>query len=1003
MRGDPSQSGHTLLPDVCESGEEPVPAGQAHGQVRFLITGMARSGTTVAQRLVSEIDGVWVPAETHFWRHAAAMASEFLFPLDRDQAVNALRWFADLDSSRHLQFDPVDIAKSLPGQSFLWDLFAALVRALSPAGADILGEKTPDHLRWAEQLLTAIPDLGLICLVRDPREVYRSHRSVPWGITDPLAFAEKWVELSRRLHDCQRLFGQRVIAIRYEDLVSDPASFQARVASWLDPSRSQAIGAISQPITSLFPSGERWKEGALEPVTPKPDLWRSEVPTHAIDILETACRDEMASWGYEIAGRGLSAMPRHTLEEGRRIRAAAARIDAVPLPVTEEQLADWIRSDARAAAALETTVRLVRQGRKSAYAVPAGTELAAARGALGLWRTRAEVLQHEERRLRKDLTEERIRRLQAERAQLLADGYLRRMRARRWWRLGSALGAWRRRPWRVDRLLRTSWTLLVRPGAAPPLPDLSLINRRLVELGVKPTDHDTDSDRGLAEASRLYARGEYEAALVRLSVLPPATRQSKRACLISRDCHVKLGEVRAALADVRRALEIGPDVALERQARQLVGRLRETEPTWLPDAGPPASSYQPENGRRVLHILKESLPFFERGYTLRSHSTLLAQRVAGFDPVVVTSLGFPRQQGIETFAKVEVIDGIEHHRLDLGPEYNLRQVPFDLQLSDHATLTRALAERLRPALIQAGSGYRGYETALVGLAVARRLGIPFIYEVRSFLEHTWTGEITRSEAGEYYHRRRDQELRCMLEADHVITIAEGMRQEIVSRGVPAEKVSVVPNVVDVDRFTPRDPDPELQRKYGLDGRPVLGYISNLGAREGIEHLIRAVAILRHRGVDVAGLVVGEGPQAAALERLVEELELSSHVVLTGHVDNHRIEDHYAMIDLFVIPRIDDLAARLVVPLKPLEAMAMERPILAADLPALRELVMPGERGEVFAPGDAEALAAATKELIEDDDRRARLARAGRSWVLAERTIAANARRYQQALSAAGVH
>jgi glycosyltransferase involved in cell wall biosynthesis len=87
----------------------------------------------------------------------------------------------------------------------------------------------------------------------------------------------------------------------------------------------------------------------------------------------------------------------------------------------------------------------------------------------------------------------------------------------------------------------------------------------------------------------------------------------------------------------------------------------------------------------------------------------------------------------------------------------------------------------------------------------------------------------------------------------------------------------------------------------------------------------------------------------------------------------------------------------VTPLKPLEAMAMERPVIAADLPALRELVAPGQRGEVFPPADADALAKVAGELLRDDERRARLARAGRCWVTAERTIAANARRYDAVL------
>jgi glycosyltransferase involved in cell wall biosynthesis len=539
----------------------------------------------------------------------------------------------------------------------------------------------------------------------------------------------------------------------------------------------------------------------------------------------------------------------------------------------------------------------------------------------------------------------------------------------RWWRLGRALAAWRRLRWRLHR----------------PQPDAP-----------EPSGNSDE----LREAARLCRKGQYEAALARLEELAPATRSSRKAGWIARDCHLGVGALHAALADIRRALVSGPSKILQRQARQLVGAIRETEPTWLPDAGPPLEDYQPADSHRVLHIVRESLPFVERGYTLRSRATFMAQKRARFDPVVVTSLGFPRQQGFDSFPLTEVVDGIEHHRLDLGPTYDLGEVPFDLQLSDQATLTRDLAERLRPAVIQAGSGHRGYDTALVGLAVATCLGVPFVYEVRSFLEHTWTAEIERSESGEHYHRRRQQELRCMLAADHVITITENMRDDIVARGVTAEKVSVVPNVVDEDRFTPREADLELQRKYGIEGRPVLGCISNIERREGIEYFVRAVAILRDRGSDVAGLVVGDGPASKALERLVGELGLTGHVVLTGHVEHQRIEDFYALIDVFVVPRVDDPATRLDVPLQALEAMAMQRPVVAADLPALRALVAPGERGEVFPAGDARALAAVAENLIAHPDQRARLARAGRSWVLREHTTAASERRYARALLAA---
>lgn len=237
----------------------------------------------------------------------------------------------------------------------------------------------------------------------------------------------------------------------------------------------------------------------------------------------------------------------------------------------------------------------------------------------------------------------------------------------------------------------------------------------------------------------------------------------------------------------------------------------------------------------------------------------------------------------------------------------------------------------------------------------------------------------------------------MRRADRVITIGEAMAEEIVARGIPAEKVGVVPNAVDVGRFSPRQKSADLLAKYGLVGRFTVGYISNLGAREGIDDLIRAVGILRSKGTDVACLIAGDGPERLRLDGLVADLGLQDRIVLTGHIPNEQIEDHYALIDLFIVPRIDDRASRLVTPLKPLEAMAMGLPVIASDLPALKELVSPGERGMVFPPSEPAAMAAVVQSLVDDGGERERLARGGNAWVNEHRTVESNARRYEALL------
>ena len=391
------------------------------------------------------------------------------------------------------------------------------------------------------------------------------------------------------------------------------------------------------------------------------------------------------------------------------------------------------------------------------------------------------------------------------------------------------------------------------------------------------------------------------------------------------------------------------------------------------------------------------MPYSETGFTMRSGMTLRAQQEAGFTPEVITSLGFPRSKAVTDFPSNQELDGVVHHHLDAGADVDVAALPPDVGLTINAQMAAEIADEFQPRLVQSGTGYRGFETALLGIAVAERHQVPFVYEVRGFQEQTWTGNIARSERGEYFHRRLAQENRCMHRAERVITIADAMATEIVERGISADKVAVVPNAVDVERFSPRPKREDLLRRYGLENRFILGYISNLGAREGIDQLVRAMGILRSRHSEAVCLIIGDGLQRPLLDQLIADLDLQRHVILPGHVPNDQIEDHYALIDLFVVPRIEDRAARLVTPLKPLEAMAMGLPVIASSLPALEELVKPHERGLVFEPADPAAIADTADMLIQDSGLRAKLADGGHDWVRQHRTLESNVLRYGEIL------
>src|SRR5690606_24531407 len=229
----------------------------------------------------------------------------------------------------------------------------------------------------------------------------------------------------------------------------------------------------------------------------------------------------------------------------------------------------------------------------------------------------------------------------------------------------------------------------------------------------------------------------------------------------------------------------------------------------------------------------------------------------------------------------------------------LHKLAHDEYVELTARTLAALVATERPALLHVSSGHRGFEAALAGNAVARWAKVPWIYEVRSFFEATWTADPRYAESGEYYRRRFDTETRMMRAANLVITLSGPMREEIIERhGVPAGKVRVVPPALDPSRLSPRERDPQLLARLGLTGTFTLGYVSNLSHhREGQEVLINAIAQRRRQGRAVSGPLVGDGTRRAELERLAAKLGVARHIVFTGNVPFDQVAGHYAQIDL----------------------------------------------------------------------------------------------------------
>lgn len=392
---------------------------------------------------------------------------------------------------------------------------------------------------------------------------------------------------------------------------------------------------------------------------------------------------------------------------------------------------------------------------------------------------------------------------------------------------------------------------------------------------------------------------------------------------------------------------------------------------------------------RVLHVLDHSIPLHS-GYTFRTLSLLRGQRQLGWETFHVTSPKHTAPSGPE-----ETVDGWHFFRT-LVPEGGPR-LPGLGEMALMRQLERRLAEvvaQVQPQLIHAHSPVLN---ALPALRVGRRLGIPVVYEVRAFWEDAAVDHGTTTEGSLRYRLTRRMETHALRHAAHVFTICEGLRSDIVARGIPAQKVTVIPNAVDIDSFEPGgQPDEALKAGLGLAGATVVGFIGSFYAYEGLDLLLTALPELLQRRPEVRVLLVGGGPQDEALKAQARALGVADRVVFTGRVPHAEVQRYYDLVDVLAYPRHSMRLTELVTPLKPLEAMAQGRLLVASDVGGHRELIRHGETGWLFKAGDAQALVQAVDELLSRRDQWPGFRAAGRRFVETERNWAASVDRYRPA-------
>lgn len=393
---------------------------------------------------------------------------------------------------------------------------------------------------------------------------------------------------------------------------------------------------------------------------------------------------------------------------------------------------------------------------------------------------------------------------------------------------------------------------------------------------------------------------------------------------------------------------------------------------------------------RILHVLDHSLPLHS-GYTFRTRAILRAQMargwevrgITGYRHVVKDAAGGPLE---------EVVDGLTFHRTPGEAASGNPLIREWRDIAAHADAIDALVRQWRPDVIHAHSPVLN---AIAAQRVAKRHGLPMIYEIRAFWEDAAVGNGTGVEGSPRYWLTRQLESHAVRAADAVAVICDGLRDDLIARGVDAGKIVVSPNGVDMDQFgTPVDRDPALTAKLGLEGADVVGFIGSFYDYEGLDDLIAAMPRLVRARPRAKLLLVGGGPMEQALHDQVMASPFADHIVFVGRVPHDQVEHYYAQVDILAYPRKAMRLTDLVTPLKPLEAMAQGRLVAASSVGGHRELIEDGVTGTLFAPDDPAAIASALAGLFADsaiwDERRA----VARAFVERERNWSSNILRYE---------
>jgi PEP-CTERM/exosortase A-associated glycosyltransferase len=407
----------------------------------------------------------------------------------------------------------------------------------------------------------------------------------------------------------------------------------------------------------------------------------------------------------------------------------------------------------------------------------------------------------------------------------------------------------------------------------------------------------------------------------------------------------------------------------------------------------PSSSQRLSAPYRVLHVLDHSRPLLS-GYSVRSHSLLTAQQRIGFAPRVVTG---PLHELEATGVTEATIEGVFYRRTALSgfARHALeRRLPMVREMAVVRLLRRRILELLEEQPVDVIHAHSPSLCGLAAVQAGRLRGVPVVYEIRAFWEDAAVDQRKTQTHSLRYQVSRRLEGYVASRANAVVGIARHILADLRERGLDSQKLFHVPNGVDAERFVALPRDVRLAQDLALTGEPVLGFIGSLYRYEGVAWLVRAAAELRRRGSRFQVLIVGQGEDLPEIHRAIRESGAQDYAHAIGAVPHEQVQRYYSLMDVLVYPRRSVRLTELTTPLKPLEAMAQAKPVLASDVGGIRELVEPEQPCLLFSPDSVEDFCLKARQLVGDADFRRDLGEKAREMILREKDWKVLARRYE---------